>query len=262
MIKRFKITVFLTLYVCSVFSINTISKDSISRLKHRFNIHHEFLSPIIYPLIIGGNSNNTKLKTWKYFTGGIGFKLNKKNELNIDYLYFEKQVYSTDPKENAPALFGSIVNPNFSYDAQNHIYKQFYLWLSLTHNFKNLFVSCGFGAGTYTYKNNDKYNAVYEKNRDWCNVIDFGYNFKLGKRFLLSPYIGMLNSFSYRKDIVYEKPVIYSETAIYNYEVQQFKDLKSVSIENSNTVIRRYKNLGIMQSKIIPRLGLKVTFNF
>ncbi len=231
-------------------------KDTGNIKTYRFVIHHEITSPVLYQLTAGGNSNNAKTSVWKYFTGGFRYKLAPKNEIGIDYLFFEKRI-NTRNGEKVPGLFGSIVNPNFNYDAEYHIYQQKYLWLYYRRSLKNFFVSCGFGGGTYTYKNNRTTTTVFEKNTDWCNVIDAGYDIKIYKNIKLSAYLGILNSFSFKKEIYYEKAVVTDAATIYNYEVQQFKDLKKVEVQE-NKVIREYKYLGIIQSKFIPRLGLSL----
>lgn len=247
------------LCICSFKGIAmlNVNKDSSNTRKYKVAIHHEVLSPVIYPLIIGGDNSRMNVVAWKYFTGGIRYKISQKNEIGVDYLFFEKSVSSKHQGEDVEALFGSIVNSNFSYDAKNHVYQQKYIWLYYRRNFRNFFASCGFGGGLYTYKNNTADNAVSEKNYDWCNVIDLGYNVKIYKNVSISCYLGMLNSFSFKKEIAYDKPIIYSADVIYNYEVEQFKDLKKIEIRN-NTVIREYKYLGILQSKIIPRLGISL----
>lgn len=252
---------------CFFFSINCFSafsqsKDTILKKEYKFIIHHEILSPVIYQLAIGGNNNHTRVFAWKYFTGGFGYNVSNKYELRLDYLFFEKQINSTEISLDAPAIFGSVVNSNSSYWAQHHLYKQKYIWLSLRRNFKKFYFSLGLGIGSNSYDNDYKYNSVNEKSKDWCNVIDFGYKIRFTKRLSLTPYIGLLTAFSYKKEIVYQNPVLYQASDVYDYEIKSDKDLKKVEIENTNKVIRSYKYFGIMQSKFIPRLGLSISYMF
>lgn len=237
------------------------NKDSILFIGNKISINHEILSPFIYPLIIGGNSISTKVESWKYLTGGLNYALNKKYSIGLSYLFYEKQVISRNSNADAQPIFGSFINSSINIFAQNHTYQQFYSWLSVKHNFKKWYVSCGFGVGFYTYKNNNINNAISAKNNDWCNVIDIGYKFKIGKRISFTPYIGNLTAFSYKKTITYSKPAHYVNSENYNNEIKSF-DFKSINVEDDLIYTRRYKYLGIMQTKIIPRVGLNIAFNF
>jgi hypothetical protein len=231
--------------------------------ENKYFVHHDIIGTCFYLLAKTKNSASESHK-WIYSTGGIGYRLNKKTEIQFDYLIFQKEI--TSNTINYLSNGSSIVLRTTNYTALKHSYSQIYFWSSLKRYIllkKNnyLFFNAGFGGGTNNYKNNNSLNSVIEKNREWCNVFDIGYT-KAWRNFSISPFLGVLSSFAFQKQIQYQKKLNYSATDIYNIDKPTNNDLKKVTIIDSNQVIRYYNFAGIMQSTFILRVGFDILIRF
>lgn len=256
------ILIVFTLLMGSLYSISLKgSNDSIIKTKKYF-VQQELLCPLLYQLANKTTSQFVTIDSWKFFTGGLKYRISNNKFIGINYLFSKKVIYSKNQtsSNNIYDAQSSIAFNDIYYYSKKHSYNQFYIWLSYYQTIKRFYFDIGLGGGTKKYINNNSNMQVKEVNKNWCISIDAGYNIKIFKNISLNPNIGIINTFSFAKSVNYSNSN-YSTKSISDYVQSYSPDLNKIN-STVNSINSSYKYFGLYQYSFFLKGGISLQYSF